>query len=1747
MRPLRPGDLRGETTSARRRDVVLGGALLLALAALGSARAAPVLRLEADVPLIQVGHEVRVNLHAVGVTSFFGASLKVKFDGGKLRYESTEVGDLFLFGIGTPTLVAVQESADTVAITTSRIVGDTEVSREGVLAQMRFRATASGLAPLEIVLSAVALVTRAGAPVPDFGLLSVVPVAVVVGGGIVLNPSQGHVETTTLLSASGFTPGEPVRISFGASVPEAPVVADEGGRVFHAAVTIPRAPAGRYSVSATGLTSGATASATFVIVPRIVVLEPRVAGPGDTLRVGGDGFGARERLSFTTGEVVVQDVITGGESDERGDVSAVLVVPVNVVRGPADFRAEGRTSRAAVVARNILTIVPRITGVSPRSGGLGAVVQVSAAGFGPNEALEMLYDRTLVGQVNASPRGTVVTTLTVSANLVSRSEYGAVPIALRSQNAIAASAPFVFTPSPTIASVAPDGGDTNVEPGEFVTVRAVGFPAESPVSATFADVDVNVSGSASVMGEVELRFALPTVPGGPQALVLRSDRVAVTNNTLRMTGRIIRTEMQGGSNRDIGALGTVLFVEGAGFTPNDTITFDLGSLAGLHTTRTGPDGAFTAGIVLRQLPADLPAGVGEVLLRARDRATVAQARVLLSTPSTDVVATARVRLSRTEISDGESFRAIGVGFVGNFRVGRLFFDSEEHLRSSPQQLTIEGVEAGIVTGDGLLADANGAFDVRVRLPSLGEDSRTGPKQVFSEFPKDQTSRPTAFAPIQLRSALRLTTVTGGAAGSVSPGDVLLLHATGLGPSAFVQARLGSSLTSFTDSTDGNGRIPGVAYVVPNVSGGTQMLRLEVQGTELFAEAPLAVLPKLFLLFPGSGALVTKGSTVTVQGAGFPDGPVSFDMGGVPLTATAPVAAVDGFFTAILGGFTGSFPAEARIRASSGTLSATTPETLRFVASELTFSPRQGPSGTVVSVRGAPGNLVKFGDIALGPLRNGTPISNLWEGEFVVPEVEGGVYAVVIGLLAEGVQPPTFSVTPTLTVQPTVAVVGDSVRVEGSNFKGGRNVTVSVGGARPPQVVLSDAAGRFAATLTVPPVPGGQTQVVASDDAFFRSAPLRLDPIIREVAPDAADVGPGGLASGGRFHIVAHGFGPEEEVAVLVGPAVATERRRVLTNAAGTVDASLVLAAAPLGRQNVRIVGKVSGLSATTSDTPLTVRPSLQPPQPATGAVGTSVRVTGAGFAPEEPVRVELGTGMLGETGTDALGTFLLNARITHAEPNGALGLAATGTTSGATAHLDAAFAYRDTQPPAILSVEEDSGGKTLVQGNVLRVTAVQGDDLDVITEATFRVDSLTGTLRDDDGDRVWTGTVEVPPGLNIAARPLEASLRDLAGNTARRSTTTRVTVDTLAVLNRPTATGSPAKAGNKLTVRATGEPGGKALLRVPGVGEPLEMAESPAGTYTTVYTVAQGIVAADVPLVVEFTDRYGNATTAETAPVTIDGLVEVRRIVVEGSPARYGGTLSFTVLTEPKGSVRVRIEGVVDDLILREDAKEPGRYTGTHVVRQREALEEAAVVVRVADRLGNTLEDRALRVSIEASAEIRIPLARGINLVTIPVQDERVAKMRDVLALAGTAARLIVRYDADAARFIACGRDTDPDSPANAPIRPGEGYALYMSAPGVLTVGGVLWREASLRLREGVNLVGLTRNDPGAQRMSDLAQRLGDAFLEGVSYDAQGGAFRVFLPGMAPERPENRALRVGEAYILTLGAAAELRLTGTLP
>lgn len=197
-----------------------------------------------------------------------------------------------------------------------------------------------------------------------------------------IEPLFGTVGTKVYVSGSGYNDGELVKIDFGKSASINIMSADQRG-VVSVGFTVDAQTGGKKAVVISGLTSDRVNKGEFEITPSVMKLIPDNGCVGDSIEIGGNGYGANEIIQVDMGEIKSVAVV---QSDENGQFSSSLIIPIQVGSRDKVLRVWGLSSNMGSLRK---FEVKQAILVSPTSGTVGTIVSVNGTGFGADEIIRV--------------------------------------------------------------------------------------------------------------------------------------------------------------------------------------------------------------------------------------------------------------------------------------------------------------------------------------------------------------------------------------------------------------------------------------------------------------------------------------------------------------------------------------------------------------------------------------------------------------------------------------------------------------------------------------------------------------------------------------------------------------------------------------------------------------------------------------------------------------------------------------------------------------------------------------------------------------------------------------------------------------------------------------------------------------------------------------------------------------------------------------------------------------------------------------------------------------------------------------------------------------------------------------------------------------------------------------------------------------------------------------------------------------
>lgn len=324
-------------------------------------------------------------------------------------------------------------------------------------------------------------------PVLAPNIASLTPIAVQIGDfltitGTNFGPTQGQssIQFPSTIASFGVVFGTPVSWSNNSIVTVVPFQATSG-RLFVVVGT---------SLASNGVN--------LVIGPHIASLSPTFGAVGTSVTVFGSSFGATQSTSTIT--------FNGKAATPTSwsDTSIVVPVPVGAATGNVVVTVNGLSSTGVPF---LVGTAPVITGLSPTSGSMGTIVNVSGAGFGATQgASTITFNGAPALPTTWNDSGIVVTVPAGAAT-------GAVVVTV---NGIPSSGkPFLVGLPPNISGISPTVGTA----GTVVVITGSNFGASQGANTVTFN---GAAGTPSIWNDTSITVPVPTTASTGPVIVLIS-------------------------------------------------------------------------------------------------------------------------------------------------------------------------------------------------------------------------------------------------------------------------------------------------------------------------------------------------------------------------------------------------------------------------------------------------------------------------------------------------------------------------------------------------------------------------------------------------------------------------------------------------------------------------------------------------------------------------------------------------------------------------------------------------------------------------------------------------------------------------------------------------------------------------------------------------------------------------------------------------------------------------------------------------------------------------------------------------------------------------------------------------------------------------------------------------------------------------------------------------------------------------
>ncbi|MEK7812283.1 MAG: hypothetical protein AAB296_00855, partial [Candidatus Desantisbacteria bacterium] len=1110
----------------------------------------------------------------------------------------------------------------------------------------------------------------------------------IISGNIVsITPTRATVGTVVSLLGNGYGADEVVDINFGKTLPITTITTGIDG-LFSTIFTVDVQKCGTTTMSAIGRISKESVTMGINIYSNIWQVSPNTGPVGTIITVSGNGFDQLEvvRVDFGISRSMCEPV-----TSQNGSWTVVFTVNTQV-SGNIAIIAEGADSGQK--ASSVFVIAGKVF-VTPNSGTIGRVVRVYGEGFSKREWVKVDFGITpSVANVLTTTNGTFSTTFTIDTQ-----SAGTTTILVKETKDGGISAGTTLYIHGNVVMVTPNRGTI----GTMIEVSGNGYGANEQLRIEFGSTPSIGNALASSIGTFTAAFTMDTQGSGITTItahgLVSGEKAA---GTVTICAQIILVTPTRAT------VGTLIYIEGTGFTASENIRMKLGINAAIivpNTVYASNYGSFATTFTVDTQPS----GDTQIFVYSYPTAQTSEdpkaysslviySNITAITPSKGTVGSfvtvygngyglsEAVRIdfgkkaSMSMIAADESGKIISIFTVDTQEFGTTTITAEglftgeissglycikaNIILTSPTKgsvgtvITLAGNGYGDNTGEFIRVDFGTTPSISViRANSRGEFLTTftidtqvrGPTTITAE---GLTTEETVLSSVQIYANITTLTPTRG-----SVGTIITLVANGYGPTEQMKVDFGAMSEIIDVYADIAGAFSTTFTVDTQVSGTKTVI--VIGRTSLEQDQRLFYLhANIAQSTPIAG---TIGTPITIEGHGFGRyEPIRVNFGTTnAIISPLPTAEENGTFVY-------TFTADAQVNGPNRILATgmDTNEkgyaTFTVQVQVTTFKPTFGSVGTKVTIIGDGYSGSEIVRISLGTNRTITTVTSNAAGEFTttftIDTQPGGTTSVIAyGLDCQQDELKIFRIhTNVVVISPGQGSVGTPIFVTGNGYLAEEGIRLDFGLTATRTEATCDNRGYFEASFTIDTQKFGTTTIRAtgltSSEQSEKTLLIRSNIIL--VTPSRATVGT-------IISVDGNGYGDDENIKLDFG--YTPDIQQTLTNAAGEFNTSFTVDTQPCGTTTILATGAVSH---EVSQDGLSIYAEVITVSPSRGSVGTIITVGGTGYGATETVAIELGwTVTRTTTITDYTGYFSTTLTI-DAQPCCTTTVKARGIASG---------------------------------------------------------------------------------------------------------------------------------------------------------------------------------------------------------------------------------------------------------------------------------------------------------------------------------------------------------------------------------------------------------------------------------------------------------------------------------------------------
>ncbi|MEK7813924.1 MAG: hypothetical protein AAB296_09195, partial [Candidatus Desantisbacteria bacterium] len=400
-----------------------------------------------------------------------------------------------------------------------------------------------------------------------------------------ISPSEGTVGSLLVINGNGFEAGGTLSVLFGVPLLINPGTATTAGS-FERVFTLDEQPGGTVTVTAS-TSEQVQADKAFYIKANIHTVSPSNGSVGTSVIIVGNGYKASDMISVKFGTTPDRGTASAsGVADINNGLGGTFTLTFTINSQPCGSTTITATGQTLNTASNIFYIKATIYSLTPTSGTVGTLVNISGSGYKAVEPINISFGShpNITTGVGGGTDGRFTASFVVDTQA-----YGSTTITAMDADELSIVGYERFIIRPAIYATTPTIGTV----GMSVTINGNGFGANEGILVGFGTTVTITEVSTDASGEFEAIFTIDNQSIGSNTITAQGTTTGTSAvSYFKVEPRLTLITPTSGS------VGTIVSLEGDGYQANELVRIKFGNNNTITTTAALSNGRISTNFTI---------------------------------------------------------------------------------------------------------------------------------------------------------------------------------------------------------------------------------------------------------------------------------------------------------------------------------------------------------------------------------------------------------------------------------------------------------------------------------------------------------------------------------------------------------------------------------------------------------------------------------------------------------------------------------------------------------------------------------------------------------------------------------------------------------------------------------------------------------------------------------------------------------------------------------------------------------------------------------------------------------------------------------------------------------------------------------------------------------------------------------------------------------------------------------------------